>query len=151
MNAIKNKCFALSLLALLAVCIVITGSTSVATAGSGEQIYIIANNSFPSDALSPAEIKRIFLKEKTRISGKAVVPVNAKKDSALRKAFANRVLGMSPSEELGYWQEQKVQSGKQPPAELGNTMRAVFALKTGISYCFESEYKPGAAKVLYKL
>ncbi len=120
-------------------------------ATGAETIYIIANNSIAAASLSMAEARLIFQKEKTRLGSSAVMPIHARKDSSLRADFAARVLNMSVQEEIGYWEAQKVQSGKQPPAELGDTVKAVFSMKSGISYCYASQYRSGVAKILLKI
>lgn len=127
------------------------GSINTAKCADSEPVFVIANKSFPVDSLSQAEVKRLFLKKQKKIMGKAVVPINARKHSTLRKSFAQKVLRMSSSDELSYWEDYKMKEGSSPPLELGNTVRAVFGIPYGISYCFKSDYKPNVAKVLLKM
>ncbi|MBN2343172.1 MAG: hypothetical protein JXX29_14085 [Deltaproteobacteria bacterium] len=136
---------------LLLVTVFVVGSASPAYSAQSEAIYIIANNSFPAKSLTLLQAKRIFLKTQTRVGGKAVIPVNARKDSSLRKAFVQRALHMSATEEQRYWQDQKMKAGAQLPPEVGDTVRAVFGIKNGISYCFASQYKADVAQILLKI
>ena len=145
-NRIRPLCIPAVLAAVL-----LAFSAAPDRATGSDTIYIIANNSIAAASLSTAEVRLIFQKEKTRLGGSAIMPIHARKDSTLRKDFAARVLNMSVQEEIGYWEAQKVQSGKQPPAELGDTVKAVFSMKAGISYCYASSYTPGIAKILLKI
>jgi hypothetical protein len=116
-----------------------------------DPVYIIANKSFKLSSISKSDLQRIFKKEKSRISGIRVIPINAKSDTKLRTSFLQKALNMTPSDEITYWEKQKVTKGIQPPSELSNTVKAVFSIKNGISYCFKSQYKSSAAKILLVL
>ena len=136
--------------ALTAAVLFFSASSGV-MAKKSQQIYIITNNLSEINTLSASDVKRIFKKEKTKIKGKSIIPINAKKTSPLRKAFVNSLFHMSISEEITFWQTQKVRTGLQPPIELSNTVKAVFSIRTGISYCFAKDYKPGTSKILFKI
>lgn len=115
-------------------------------------IVVFVNKNIAVDALSIDEVKRLFLKERmTMKDGTTAVPVNAKIGSALRKVFGEKVLGMNPSDEARYWQVQKIRRGVLPATEFNNTQKAVFTLKGGIGYCFESDYIATINKVVLKL
>jgi len=116
-----------------------------------DTIYIIANNSFKASQISLGDVKRIFRKELSMVSGNRVAPINTTRANPLRAAFVKKVFGMSVSDEIAFWEKQKVMTGSQPPTEVDNTLKAVFSLKNGISYCFKSQYKPGTAKILLTL
>lgn len=112
-----------------------------AAAESPSDILIIANSSLKASSISKAEAREIFLKTRNSLKGKKTTPVHAKMGSALRKAFAKKVLGLSPDDERQYWEKQKIMSGKTPPAEFSNTTRAVFKLRNSISYVYRKDYK----------
>ena len=109
-----------------------------ATAGS-DALVIIANKNVSKNALSKAEVRNIFLKETNRIGSTKVVPIHAKANSPLRKAFNQKILGMSVSKEATYWQQAKVQTGNLPPKEMGNTWKGVLLVPGAVGYAFASE------------
>lgn len=120
-------------------------------AESPDDILIIANKSIDADTITLIDTKRIFLMQKKTLNGKFVTPINAKKNSPLRKQFAQKVLGKTIAEESSYWENQKVKSGQRPPASLSNTIRAIFSLKNGISYCYRKDFNSATAKILLVL
>lgn len=127
-------------------------STKNAHAG-GNVLVIIANKHFGGDKVSKADVKHVFQKDVERLAGGKAMPIHAKKTSPLRKAFNQKVLGMSVSKEETYWQQKKVKSGKLPPKELANTVSAVSMVRGSIGYAFESDIKgkEDKVKVLLKL
>ena len=137
------------LLLLLALLISLAVPSGAAEAEAPQDLLIVANNNVPVSELSLEEVKAIFLKQrKSWRAGSTAVPIHAKAGSPLRKAFVKRVLGMTESEELSYWEGQKIRSGVEGPPEFGNPLKAVFRIKGGISYVMRSDYKEGVAKIL---
>ncbi len=117
-----------------------------------ETVVVFVNSNVAVSTLSVDEVKRIFLKVRSSLrDGTRAVPVNAKAGSALRKIFDEKVLGMSETEEIKYWQDAQIKKGITPPAEFSNTQRAVFSLGGGIGYCFESDHIATVNKVVLKL
>ena len=115
-------------------------------------LVIIANKSAPVSSITAAEVKQIFLKQRTNWPGGGkIVVMNAKSGSPARQAFQSKVLGMNGSTEKAFWQEQKIKKGVTPPPEISNTQKGVFSLKMSISYCLKSQYKAGTGKVLLSL
>ncbi|MBN2716979.1 MAG: hypothetical protein JXX14_14095 [Deltaproteobacteria bacterium] len=127
------------------------GASGRAQSPNPEPIYVIANKGFPADALTASQAKRIFLKQQRSVNGTPVMPINARRTSLLRKQFDERLLQMTVVDELSYWEDQKMQHGMQVPTEIRDTVRAVFSAPIGISYCFQSEFKASAAKILLKI
>jgi ABC-type phosphate transport system substrate-binding protein len=120
-----------------------------AAADSPNDILVIANNSVPVDSLSAAEVKAFFLKKRKHWSGGGkAIPIHAPAGSSLRNAFVQRALGMTPAEELSYWQDQQIRRGISGPTEFSNTLKAVFRAGGAVSYVFRSDFRQGAAKVL---
>ena len=120
-------------------------------AESPNDIMVIANKSIRATEISADELKAIFLKKKESFAGGKVVPINSKAGSPLRKAFQKRVVEMDGSAEASYWEEQKIKSGRTPPAEFSGTLKAVFSVKGSIGYCHRSEYREGVVNVLLVL
>lgn len=118
-------------------------------AESPDDLLIIANKNVPVKSVSASELRRIFLKKQTSWEGaKKVVPINAKKGSALRTYFQRAVMGMTQAEEDRHWQDEKIRRGEKAPAELSDTLKAVFMVKGSVSYLFRKQYKPNLVRVL---
>lgn len=117
-----------------------------------DPLLIIVNNKVPVTALSQAEVKQIFLKQRQNwSSGGKMVPMNAKPGSPARAAFQNKILGMDENGEKAYWQEQKIMTGLTPPAEISNVPKAVFTVERSIGYCLKSQHKSGTSRVVLTL
>ncbi len=112
-----------------------------AAAESPDDLLIIANSSARAGSISKAEVRELFLKTRSSFRGSKTIPINAAMGSKLRKTFVQKVLGMSPAEEKQYWEKQKIMGGITPPASFSNTVRAVFKLRSGLSYVFRKDYK----------
>ena len=122
---------------------------SSARAESPDDILVVANNALSVSSVSNAELKSIFLKERTRWrNGAKVIPIHAKEGTPLRRAFLRRLLNMEESRERAYWQEQKIKRGALPPAAFSSSLRAVFQIKGSVAYVFRSDYKEGVAKIV---
>jgi hypothetical protein len=132
----------------LLVFLAVLGGASAARAEGPNDLLIIANKSVSADSAAAGEIKAVFLKAKTSLGGDTVFPLNAKAGSDLRAAFCQRVLKMGEDKERGFWEDEKVKKGTQPPPEVPATLKAVFSKSGGISYVFRKDYKDGTAKIL---
>jgi ABC-type phosphate transport system substrate-binding protein len=119
-----------------------------ARAESPNDLLIVVNKSVSASNVDAAEVKSIFLKNKTSLSSDTVFPLNAKSDSDLRAAFRKHVLKMSEEKEKGFWEDEKVKKGVEPPPETAGTLKAVFSKSGGISYVFRKDYKDGTAKIV---
>lgn len=119
-----------------------------ALAEAPNDLLVIANKSVAAEATDASEIRAVFLKNKTALGGDTVFPLNAKGDSDLRAAFRKRVLKMTDEKEHGYWDDEKVRKGTEPPAEVPTTLKAVFSKAGAVSYVFRKDYKEGTAKIL---
>jgi ABC-type phosphate transport system substrate-binding protein len=124
---------------------------SVAMADKPDDLLIIANNGLALDTVNVAELRRLYFRQISQISGQRATPIHARRGSALRNVFLSKVMGMSAVEDEEFWEKEKIRTGAVEPSSLDNTLRAVFSLKGSISYCFRSEYKPGTAKILLVL
>lgn len=116
---------------------------------SSNDLLIIANKSVKRGSASRAEIRSYFLKKRTDWKGGgSVIPINATRSSDLRKAFQDKVLQMTDSEEEEYWKDEGIRRGVKKPTEMSNTLKAVYHLKGSISYVFRKDYKGDVAKIL---
>lgn len=133
---------------IMLVVIAFAGMAGVARAESPNDLLIVASKSLTADSSDASEIKAVFLKNKTAIGGDTVFPLNAKSDSELRAAFRKRVLKMSEEKERGFWEDEKVKKGVEPPPEVPATLKAVFSKSGSVSYVFRKDFKEGTAKIL---
>ncbi|MBN2801728.1 MAG: hypothetical protein JXR91_01405 [Deltaproteobacteria bacterium] len=117
-------------------------------ADTPQDVLIIVNKSMNISSVNISDVKRVFLKEKTVLNGNKITPVNARNGSPLRKYFTEKVLGMSSSDESAYWEAQKIRTGVRQPTELSNTVKAVFSIKNGVSYCYRKDFNPAVAKIV---
>jgi len=121
----------------------------VSSAQSPDDILIIANKSAPESSMSLAELKQIFLKKKSSWSnGNKIVAINAQDNSQVRRDFRKLVLDMTDTEELTYWEKQKIKKQIGAPTELQSRTKAVFKLKNAISYAYRKEVQKDVVKVL---
>ncbi|MBN2716874.1 MAG: hypothetical protein JXX14_13565 [Deltaproteobacteria bacterium] len=146
----KNRRRFLGMLGFLIVGIVLFQGKSI-QAESPDDILIIVHTSVKISSISLADVRRIFLKQKASLAGQTIIPINARKDSALRRQFTQKVFGKSSAEEQSYWEQQKIKSGLRPPNELSDTIRAIFSSKNAISYCYRKDYAAGVAKIILVL
>ncbi|MCP4675326.1 MAG: hypothetical protein GY854_07435 [Deltaproteobacteria bacterium] len=123
-----------------------------ARAESPGDILIVANKGVAVDSVSVDELKAFFFKQRTSWKkGGKVVPVHAKEGSSLREAFLAKVLSMQLTQEIAFWQEQKIRKGISAPPEFSNTLKAVFKIKGSLSYVFRKDFKEGVVKVILVL
>ncbi len=114
-----------------------------------EDLLIIGNNGAGVSTASTSEIRSIFLKKKNSWStGDKAAPLNAPDGTNLRRAFQERVLEMTEEDEQKYWADEKVKSGLVPPGATNNPLKAVFSVKSIVSYVFRRDLKADVAKVI---
>jgi ABC-type phosphate transport system substrate-binding protein len=130
------------------VALILASVPSLARAEGPNDLLIVVNKSVSAANADAAEIRSVFLKNKSSLGGDTVFPLNAKSDSDLRAAFRKHVLKMSEDKEKGFWEDEKVKKGTEPPPETAGTLKAVFSKSGGISYVFRKDYKDGTAKVI---
>ena len=126
-------------------------SAAPISAESPEDILVIANRALKAKSISDSELRDIFLKKKESWhTGLRALPVHSK-NAQLRNDFSQRLLQMNPSEEMRYWQQYQIKTGKPQPPSFGNTLKAVFSLKGAVSYIYRSQYREGVANVVLVL
>jgi ABC-type phosphate transport system substrate-binding protein len=89
---------------------------------AGDPIVVIVNSSNPIDNLSMAELKKLFLSERSRWdTGKAVAPVMLAAGAPERTSFLKTVCGMTDAD-LGKYFLQAAFTGKSatPPKDVGS-------------------------------
>lgn len=109
--------------AILVIGIGLSWTASVAPVhAAGDPIVVIVNNANPVDSLSMAELKKLFLGDRSRWdTGKAVAPVMLAPGAPERTAFLKIVCGMNDADLSKYFL-QAAFTGKSatPPKEVGS-------------------------------
>ena len=114
-----------------------------------DDLVVIVNLGAEVQGVTRAEISSIFLKKRAQWEdGHKVTPIHAPSSSALRKVFQERVLLMTPRQEALYWQHARIRTGLRPPAEIATPVRAVFGVRSGVSYVFRKDLDERLAKVV---
>jgi len=94
----------------------------VPSARAGDAIVVIVNSANPADNLTMAELKKLFLSDRSRWdTGKAVAPVMVGAGAPERTAFLKTTCGMNDADFSKYFL-QAAFTGKSatPPKEVGN-------------------------------
>jgi ABC-type phosphate transport system substrate-binding protein len=107
-----------------------------APAWAGE-IAVVVNEQSPIQALSPEQVRALFLGER-RFWGKVrVFPVTYSENAPIMRTFLNRVLGMDANAYKVWWIQRIFRDGDVPPARAGSAeeaLRAVAANAGGIGF-----------------
>jgi hypothetical protein len=110
----------------------------VASAGSSSELVVVVNRESGPTAISPLDLKRIFLTRMRRFDGGAVTePANLPLGTSERSLFDRSVLQMEPEEVRLYWIDRKVRGGAPPPPRIPSPsllLRHVAQHKGGIGY-----------------
>lgn len=105
----------------------IAGSAeTIAAAATGPDYQVIVHPANAATTIDRAFLADAFLKKTSRWpDGEAVVPVDQRPDSAVRKAFSADVLKRSVAAVRSYW-TQRIFSGRDiPPPELESDAKVV--------------------------
>lgn len=110
--------------------------------GVGETLVLIVGRGLSLGGVSASIAQRIFRGEPTDLAGARMVPFNYAPDHALRRAFDQAVLGMSPDEVGRYWVDRRIRGQGMPPRTVPSAAvaRAVVARLPGaIAYVTSNE------------
>lgn len=142
-----KNCYRLLLATILLAAVI--SVPAVSSPGSPDDILVIVNKSTAVDAISLDELEQIFLKKKTTWpNGQRIVTINTMHNSPLREIFRSKVLEMKADEEATYWEKQKIRRQIERPPEMVNTTKAVFKLKSAISYAFRKDIPANVVKTV---
>jgi len=114
-----------------------------------KEYVVVANKTMKS--LSKSEIKTIFLKKRTFINDKTLVPLNLQAQDTLRVAFEKELLKMSFGSLKTYWSKQHY-LGKRPPLTLKSqdSVKAFIKKVDGSIGYLEKQYVDNDMKILYE-
>jgi len=149
----KNNNSVTRAFAILAVAMGIWWMASVSPVeAAGDPIVVIVNNANPVDNLTLAELKKLFLGDRSRWdTGKAVAPVMLAPGAPERTAFLKIVCGMNDAD-LGKYFLQAAFTGKSatPPKEVATAAAVksfVAASPGGIGFLKTSDLPAGDTTV----
>jgi len=111
-------------------------------------LAIVASKNFPVEKLSAADVRDIFLGEKTIISGKKLSKIDYHDAGEIRKTFLKKILGISKDGFQTYWIKKIFQDGGTPPSifdDLANVAKRVVADDATISFMPSAEAKNNSA------
>jgi len=87
---------------------------AVASAQSSPTIYVVAG---PGTSLTAAEIKEVFLGDKTFSASTSLVPID---NLAVREVFLAKVLGVNAAKYESIWTKKAFRDALNPPKTLDN-------------------------------
>jgi len=91
---------------------------ALAAPAAGVAYKVVVNSANAAPPMSRDEVAKLFLKKVTSwATGQTVQPVDQAKDSAVRKAFSQAVLGKDVSAVESYWQQAIFSGRGVPPSE----------------------------------
>ena len=117
------------------------------------ELAIIANKDFPSNAITAATVKEIYLGEKLAEGSVKIKPVEHNEEM-LKKKFIEKVMGSSIDGYKAYWIKKFFQEGITPPTNKSSSadvLQSVAQTSGGIGYVWADEVKGDGVKVLLKL
>lgn len=115
-----------------------------------EEIVIIANRAYPSNSISLATLKEIYLAEKITEKGVRIKPYD-QKSSRIRKKFVTKILGVGEDAYNAYWIKKVFQEGGVPPltkSASDDVIRAVGDEVGGIGYVWKQESHASNIKII---
>ena len=117
------------------------------------ELAIVSNKDFPSNAITAATVKEIYLGEKLAEGSVKIKPVEHNEEM-LKKKFIEKVMGSSIDGYKAYWIKKFFQEGITPPtnkASSADVLQSVAQTSGGIGYVWADEVKGDGVKVLLKL
>lgn len=112
---------------------------------------IVVHSSFPSNSVRLTDLRRIFLKKSSELSGTDLEVVQYRTGSEERRLFSERMLGISEADESLYWRRLLVSSGTIPPKTKINEqvmVKFISRHEKSIGYVLSLEELPPEIKVL---
>jgi len=133
---------------VLSISLLLVSGADASNSEKPSDLLIVVNRNASVMETSVEEVRNVFLRKKNAWrNGGTAVPVNARGGQA-RAAFRERVLRMTAIQEQEYWKNAKITRGLTEPTEFPNTLKAVFHLRSGVSYVLRSEYIERVAKIV---
>jgi len=124
-----------------------------AASAAVDEFVVIVHPTVSGTRIRRADLAPLFLKQVTQWgNGATAVPVDQSGASAVRKAFSESVLGMSPTAAPQYWQKRMLSSNPaRPPAVKGTDEEVIaFVAKTkgAVGYVSTAAVLPPEVKTI---
>lgn len=108
--------------------VIVALAAGLASLGHAQEggFKVIGHAGTTPDTIAKRELARIFLKQHSKWpSGQSAEPVDQRGNEALRRTFAEDVLGKTPAMVESYWQAQVFSGRGTPPSSLGSDAAVV--------------------------
>lgn len=133
-------------------CLLVLSTAVLVTVPARAELVVIVNPDNPVQSLTPAQVSDLYLgRSRSLGSGKAVQILDWPRDSAMRKAFFERINGMPLRQVNAYWARLQFSGEVQPPAEVSNSRDVIEVVRHNphaIGYVEASELGSGVRPVL---
>lgn len=117
------------------------------------EIAIIANLANPAGQMTVAEARQLWLGKSAILGSGKVVVADQKENSALRREFAEKVLGQNGRQMRAYWSRQVLSGQASPPEVLGSDAEVKMWVESqpdGLGYV-DAAAVDGGVKVLLRV
>lgn len=118
----------------------------VAVCGAGparaDEIVVIVNDRVSAAALTPEQVRAVFLGERQYWDGVRAFPVTYPDASPLMREFLRQVLGMGVNEFRSWWIKRIFREGDTPPMRVNSpadALQAIMANPGGIGFLHADE------------
>ena len=118
-----------------------------------KELAVVSNKDFPSNAITAARVKEIYLGEKMTEGSVKIKPMEHN-DEVLKKRFIEKIMGSSIDGYKAYWIKKFFQEGIIPPTNKSSSadvLQSVAQTSGGIGYVWADEVKGDGVKVLLKV
>ncbi|HET9983756.1 MAG TPA: hypothetical protein VFQ38_09215 [Longimicrobiales bacterium] len=118
-----------------------------------EPLAVVANAAVPDRALSPAQVRRIFLaRQRFWADGSPVEPVNLPATSPVRDTFSRAILGRPPRDLVEFWNDLYFHGIQPPPVVDSERAVLLYVARTpgAVGYVSESALPPPAERTGYR-
>ena len=96
-------------------------------------MVVITATATPVDAISKAQLRRLYLSRIDRVRGVALVPLQLAAPSTIRTRFIDWLFG--PGFDLeNHWIEERLRGGARPPLEVINTAHMLIYVERNPGY-----------------
>jgi len=116
-------------------------------------LLVITNRNFPTDHVTPKELKAIYLDKKHLIKQQKLLPINYESNHPLRHCFEKQVLKKNRRALERYWLTAHYH-GKQPPKVVKSKSMLLAYIKSvngAIGYIDDNTSLPDDIKIVMKL
>ena len=107
------------MLSVVAAALVAAALTAPGARADGFKVVVHPDN--PLESLSRDDLKAVFLKTRSKIDGRKVVPVDQSASSEVRRVFTKMIHDWTMDAVMAYWQQQIFSGrGVPPPVKDGD-------------------------------